>query len=152
MFNGVFILQTIVLLVNVKIFLATNIHTAWTLFWNIGSVAWFYVFFYVESYSQLNELQGMFFLQMTFVTTFALLLILLAGFSLVDQVSAYVENYIQERIEMNDYANEMSKQMNIQKERQSRGGKLTEYHHKGYDFDGAAGNDMLAYDNITNRI
>jgi hypothetical protein len=79
MFNGVLILQTIVLLANVKIFLATNIHTAWSLFWTIGSMAWFYVFFYAESESTYfatgNELQGMFFLQMSFVTTYVLLLL-----------------------------------------------------------------------------
>ena len=56
MFNGTFIIQAIVLLVNVKVFLATDNHTAWSLFWQIGSVAWFYVFFIVENYIDLNDL------------------------------------------------------------------------------------------------
>ena len=96
MFNGTFIIQAIVLLVNVKVFLATNYHTAWSLFWQIGSVAWFYVFFIVENYQDQNDLQGMFFLQMSFITTYVLLLLFLAGFSLLDQLTTHLDNYVQE--------------------------------------------------------
>jgi hypothetical protein len=79
----------------VKVFLATNIHTAWSLFWQIGSVAWFYVFFLVENYLDINDLQGMFFLQMSFITTYVLLFLFLSGFSLIDQVTYHFDVYVQ---------------------------------------------------------
>lgn len=37
-------------------------------------------------------------------------------------------------------------------ERLSRGKKLSKYNHKGFDFDGAAGHDILVFDNIKSRI
>jgi hypothetical protein len=42
--------------------------------------------------------------------------------------------------------------MLIQKERLSRGKKLTKYKHKGFDFDGAAGHDILVMDTLKNRL
>jgi hypothetical protein len=46
----------------------------------------------------------------------------------------------------------MKKQMIIQKERLTRGRKLTIYSHKGFDYDGAAGHDAIAFENMSNRI
>ena len=40
----------------------------------------------------------------------------------------------------------------ILSQRQQRGRKLTTYKHRGYAFDGAAGNDKLITDKIMNRL
>jgi magnesium-transporting ATPase (P-type) len=110
MFNGTFIIQAIVLLVNGKIFLATHFHTAWSLFWQIGSVAWFYVFFIFENYYTKNkfELFGMFPLQMSFLSTYVLLLLFLVGFSLVDQVQSHLDQYYLEKVEMQEFEKDRS--------------------------------------------
>ena len=76
----------------------------------------------------------------------------LAGFSLVDQVTGYFDNYIQRQIEQADFDKEMDFQMQIQKERLSRGKKITKYSHKGFDFDACAGHDLLVADSLKNRL
>jgi hypothetical protein len=43
-------------------------------------------------------------------------------------------------------------QKEIESERQNRGKKITNYNHKGFDFDGAAGNDKLITDKIMGRL
>ena len=47
--------------------------------------------------------------------------------------------------------------MQIKKERLSRGRKITKYKHRGFDFDGATGHDILVMDtlkvdNLKNRL
>ena len=40
----------------------------------------------------------------------------------------------------------------METERQGRGKKITSYNHRGFDFDGAAGNDRLVTDKLINRL
>jgi hypothetical protein len=39
-----------------------------------------------------------------------------------------------------------------QYERSTRSAKITKYRHKGFDFDGAAGHDLLVTDSLKNRF
>ena len=47
--NGVFIVESICILANLKVFVATNRHNFFSFFWIIGSIGAFYVQFYCES-------------------------------------------------------------------------------------------------------
>ena len=46
----------------------------------------------------------------------------------------------------------MQDQKFIETQRKNRGKKITNYNHRGFDFDGAAGNDKLLTDKILNRL
>lgn len=88
MFDGTFVIQAIVLLANMKIMMNSYEHTKISLFWQIASMLSFYVFFAVETYTQLvaTDLSGMLPLMMTFSSTYLLLILIVSGFLLVDHV------------------------------------------------------------------
>ena len=70
MLNGTFLVQTIVILVNVKIATSTYNMTFWSLFIQFGSVASFYAVFGMQSsnFASINNLSGMFFVLIGFTT------------------------------------------------------------------------------------
>lgn len=98
--NGTFIFETIVILVNVKIFISTNTHTAWSLFWQLGSIGWFFVIFGIET--NLHDpaydipISGMFMIIMRYVTMYILLFFFVCGFIMVDVGMQMVDNYIED--------------------------------------------------------
>lgn len=70
--DGTFMFQAIVVIVNVKIFISTTTHTIYSVLWQIGSIAIFYVAFYVMNKFPvewgLTNLTGMFGVMMNFFT------------------------------------------------------------------------------------
>jgi len=103
MFNGTFVVMAIVLLVNFKIMVNQYEHTWISHFWIWGSMLWFYAFFGAESMGYLpSELQGMLPLMMTFTSTYLLLILMIAGFLLVDHGMLLLENWYDSKIEMQD--------------------------------------------------
>ena len=144
--------MAIVVLVNVKIFISTNTHTFLSLFWQIGSVSWFFAFFFILDFWDGADLQGFLGVFLGFITNYVILFLFMSGFVLVDLGVQYVNDEIQSQIDTTEQLESIQLQERIAIEKKMRGRKVTQYRHHGFDFAGAAGHDVLITDNIINRI
>jgi hypothetical protein len=102
--SGVFIIQAMCILANIKIFLSTHTHTWFSLLWQFGSIMWFYVLFFAQSnYIEFgSELFGMMPKLLGFYLNYCLLLLIVGGFILVDMGMNIVDSLIMEKIEEED--------------------------------------------------
>jgi len=97
-------MQAMVILVTVKLMVSTHTHTHWSLFWQLGSVTSFYLFFTFESLVPLqsSELYGTMSKLTTFITNYFLLFFFFAGFILTDLVVEALDRMIREKWEEDD--------------------------------------------------
>jgi hypothetical protein len=49
-YTGTFIIMSITVVVNVKIFISTHTHTFWSLLWQVGSIINFFIIFTILNY------------------------------------------------------------------------------------------------------
>ena len=63
-----------------------------------------------------------------------------------------LDNYVESKLEAIEEANQMEKDLLKENERASRARKLTTYEHTGFDFDQAAGHDILITDKLSKRF
>ena len=89
---------------------------------------------------------------MSFITNYILLFLFFSGFILVDMGMTLVNIMIDEKVNEDENKAEEEKMRMVRMERQRRSFKLTTYKHKGFDFDGAAGHDVLITDSIFKRL
>ena len=98
--SGLFCFQTIVVLVNIKILVQSNTHTWLSWFWQLGSIANFYVAFASFSYSEFNpNLRDLMPLLLDFVSQYILLFFCVCSYILIEQGSKILEQEINDIIE-----------------------------------------------------
>ena len=152
MLDSTFMIQTIVIMVTLKIIVSTNTHTIWSWLIQSISVGFFYAQFAVESILHGMDLSGVMPQLMKFSTQYFLLFFFMIGFILVDYGMQILDIYVQDTLEKIEDAKMKNKLLQKVNERANRGRKVTEYQHMGYGFDGAAGHDILVTDKIAKRF
>jgi phospholipid-transporting ATPase len=92
-YTGTFIILAIVVLVNVKIFISTNTHTWLSVFWQVGSIAWYFVLYIILDFAE-SELRGFLGVFLTFIPNYIILFLFTSGFILVDTGIQYINDEI----------------------------------------------------------
>jgi len=126
------------MLVNFKIMISTSSHTRWSVFWQLGSIAWFYVVLCLENFL-IDDVHGILTRLTLKAKNYLPLIFFISGFILVDAGMEMLDKEIQKSINRDDDQKELDHLQQILKERQRRSEKLTTYLHRGYDFDEATG-------------
>lgn len=96
-------------------------------------------------------MKGMLDMMMSYVTSYSMLFLFIS-FVIVDQGMSVLDHMIEERIEEYDREELVNEKRARSFHQMTRGRKLTNYVHKGYDFHGAAGQDILVTDSIRKRL
>lgn len=99
MLNSTFMIQTIVILVTVKIIISTSTHTVWSWAIQLASIGNFYAQFAAESYFHGLELSGMMPQLMHFTTQYFLLFFFMIGFILVDYGMQIFDIFVQDTLQ-----------------------------------------------------
>jgi hypothetical protein len=152
MMNSTFMIQAIVILVTVKLFISTNTHTWYGFACYLSGVSWYFVLFLIESNIKALPLSGLMPMLYNFVTQYTLLFFIITGFILVDYGMQFVDIQVQQVLEELEQTVRKQEEVQVYNERFNRKKKLTQYDHKGFDFDGAAGHDILVMDKAVNRL
>ena len=97
--NGAFLFQAIVVLVNIKIFLHSNTMSFFSMFWQFGSIALFYIFFFVFSLSPEFELFQILPTLFSFENQYFLLGFFIIGYSLIEYGLNMVERKLNNEAE-----------------------------------------------------
>jgi len=69
--DGTFLVETIVILVNIKILISTNTHTVYSFLLNFQTIFWFYILFWFSAHSPSlppPDINGMFWMLLGFKT------------------------------------------------------------------------------------
>mmetsp|Transcript_11553 Transcript_11553/g.17429 ORF Transcript_11553/g.17429 Transcript_11553/m.17429 type:complete len:110 (+) Transcript_11553:3332-3661(+) len=96
-YTGTFIIQAIVVLVNVKIFISTHTHTWLSFFWIMISILSFYILFAILNFVDISDLRGVMGIMMSFITNYILLFLYFSGFILVDMGLTFMNNMLEQR-------------------------------------------------------
>mmetsp|Transcript_825 Transcript_825/g.1481 ORF Transcript_825/g.1481 Transcript_825/m.1481 type:complete len:371 (+) Transcript_825:889-2001(+) len=83
-YTGTFIIMSIVVLVNVKIFISTHTHTYLSVFWQVGSVMWFFVILLVLNMTPSSDLRGIMGVLLGYFNVYIIMFLYMSGFILVD--------------------------------------------------------------------
>jgi len=147
-------IQAICILVSIKLLVSTNNHSIASFASVASSIALFYIQFYIESTVPRFDfdLMGMFPILMNFDTQYIILIVIVFGFVLVDIGTTYFDNQLMTKMEEIDNYEQLEIQQFIEMEKQRKKRKLTNYTHKGFGFDGAAGHDVLITDSLQHRL
>lgn len=89
---------------------------------------------------------------MGFILNYLLLLLIAGGFILVDLGMNIVDDLVMEKIDEEEQLRETQKKRLTDFRKSMKGEKMSMYQHRGFDFDGAAGHDILVTDTILNRL
>jgi hypothetical protein len=107
-------------LVNVKIFISTHTHTFWSVFWQLGSIILFYCAFLALDLIPNSGLQGVLDVLLSYVTNYVILFLFMSGFILVDLGLNYINDVIQDQLEMKEREEEIELEKQIARERRHR--------------------------------
>ena len=152
--TGCFLVQTIVVLVNLKIMVQTTNHTVWSVSSQVLTILSFYAVFALLSYTTLisSTLQGFFPILFVYRIQWLLLCFFTICYMLIDSGLQTVDEYLFNKIEELEYEEDLSYQTYVQGEKQHRQARATGYKHTGFAFAGDAGNDMLITEKIRLRL
>mmetsp|Transcript_824 Transcript_824/g.1479 ORF Transcript_824/g.1479 Transcript_824/m.1479 type:complete len:437 (+) Transcript_824:889-2199(+) len=137
--NGVFIFQAIVVLVNIKLFLHSNTYSFFSILWQFGSIFLFYLFFSFFNTNQDLGLFGLLPILFSFENQYFLLFFFMTSYSLIEYGLGVVDKVIWNKQEHFILNQKIEKEEFFMSQISERPRKLTNYKHKGYGFDGAAG-------------
>lgn len=98
------------------------------------------------------DLTGLMNVLFSFRPMYMLLFFFISGFVLVDYGMQFIDIQVQHALEELEDKISRKKKAIVTYERLHRRKKITAYNHRGFDFDGAAGHDLLVTDKIVNRI
>ena len=97
--NGVFIFQAIVWLVNVKLFVLTHTHSCLSVFWQLGSVAAFYIVYAcLSAYSATDDLYQTLGVLFSFRTQYILLALFATAYILIELGQQRFEKQIEDNV------------------------------------------------------
>jgi len=153
--TGCFLVQTIVVLVNLKIMVQTTNHTFWSVLLQVLTILSFYaVFFLLSEFPYFgSKLLGFFPILFVYRIQWLLLIFFTICYMLIDTGLQKIDEYIFNKIEELEYGEDLSYQTYVESERQHhQARKMTGYKHTGFAFAGDAGNDMLITEKIRLRL
>mmetsp|Transcript_41346 Transcript_41346/g.62991 ORF Transcript_41346/g.62991 Transcript_41346/m.62991 type:complete len:239 (-) Transcript_41346:555-1271(-) len=150
--NGVFIFQAIVVAVNIKIFIQSNTFSLLSVFWQFGSIAMFYIFFYLFNAHPDLDLFDLMPTLFSFESQYLLLFFFMTSYSLIEYGLSIFEKHISNTLEENKQREKKEEDEFVRVQRMSRKRKLTKYEHHGFAFNGADGQDRLITEKIMGRI
>ena len=152
--DGTYIMQTIIVLVNVKLFISTSSHTSWSVILQLGCIVAFYAYLYVFTYIpfDISKIVGVGRALLLFVENYLLLFITVIAFSFIDVGMWHLDQQVQLAYEAFEEGLEQQYQIDRSSQTATKNKKITDYKHRGYAFDGAAGHDVLVTDNLFRRI
>ena len=129
--NGVFIFQAIVVIVNIKIMIATNTYSFLSFFWQFGSILLFYISFFVlqlQSFQQ--DIQGMYSLLYSMVSQWFLLFFFTLAYVLVEYIMSLGYANLQNIYQYQQMLEIKREKFLLQQKRAQRRSKLTMYKRK----------------------
>ena len=152
--TGCFLVQTIVVLVNLKIMVQTTNHTFWSVSSQVLTILSFYAVFFVLSEFSIagSTLRGFFPILFVYRIQWLLLCFFTICYMLIDTGLQTIDEYLFKKIEELEYEEDLSYQTYVQGEKQHRQARTTGYKHTGFAFAGDAGNDMLITEKIRLRL
>jgi len=151
--NGVFIFQAIIVIVNIKIMIATNTYSFLSFFWQFGSILLFYISFFVlqlQSFQQ--DIQGMYSLLYSMVSQWFLLFFFTLAYVLVEYIMSLGYANLQNIYQYQQMLEIKREKFLLQQKRAQRRSKLTMYKHRGFDFSGQEGHDLLVTEKLMSRL
>ena len=93
-YTGSFIIMSIVILVNTKIFISTHTHTFWSVLWQVGSVGWYFAIFLALNYTPASDLRGVLGIVVGYSNNYIILFLFMSGFILVDSGLQWINEVI----------------------------------------------------------
>jgi len=129
--NGVFIFQAIIVIVNIKIMIATNTYSFLSFFWQFGSILLFYISFFVlqlQSFQQ--DIQGMYSLLYSMVSQWFLLFFFTLAYVLVEYIMSLGYANLQNIYQYQQMLEIKREKFLLQQKRAQRRSKLTMYKRK----------------------
>ena len=152
--TGCFLVQTIVVLVNLKIMVQTTNHTVWSVLLQVLTILSFYLIFYVLSVTTIfgATLYGLFPILLVYRIQWMLLVFFTICYMLIDTGLQTIDDYMFNRIERLEYEQDQNYLAFVESQHRRQSRKMTGYKHTGFGFDGAAGHDMLITEKIRLRL
>lgn len=154
--TGALVMSAMVWMANIKIFISSYSHTWLSILWITGSIGWFYLFEWILSLPSLvtydYSLTDVFFMVQRYVCNQYTLCLLVFGFTLADLGLEYLERNLEMQRDREENVRNTMITQERQRSRSTRGAKRTAYEHRGFDFDGAAGHDVVIMENLRRRM
>ena len=94
------------MLVNFKIMISTSSHTKWSVFWQLGSIGWFYVVLILENFL-INDVHGILTRLTLKFKNYLPLIFFISGFILVDSGMEMLDKEIQRSINKGEEEKEL---------------------------------------------
>ena len=150
--NGIFIFETVVVLVNVKLLIQTYTHTIGSVVINLGTIGVFYLAFFILNLIPNSGVYKLMPVLFSFTNQFALLFFFVVGYILIEYGLNILDIEVQNVKDESLYLEKKENFEKMQRERSHRRNKITRFNHKGFAFAGGAGHDRMVTDKLFYRL
>lgn len=152
--NGLFLFQAVVVIVNVKLMIATNTHSLLTVSLQLLSIALFYLAYFILNLPALgqSDLSGTLRMLLTMGTNWILLFFFTLSYCCLEYIFRIMYDNLHNVYEYEKKVEAEHAKARIAMFKANRQEKRSAYQHRGFDFDGEEGHDELVVGNLLNKI